>query len=83
MIRGAPVSKGYFRQPEKTAEAFTPDGWFHSGDIGVYTPDGCATAPLSKLGVFFPATQEVANRCGRDFGWEVSSRDARSCESLR
>jgi len=40
MIRGAPVSVGYFKQPEKTAEAFQSDGWFHTGDIGLWTPDG-------------------------------------------
>jgi len=31
--------KGYFDQPEATAEAFR-GGWFHSGDIGVWHPDG-------------------------------------------
>ena len=31
--------KGYFEQPEATAEAFR-GGWFHSGDIGVWHPDG-------------------------------------------
>src|SRR5205085_4490882 len=30
---------GYFRQPEATAEAFR-GGWFHSGDIAVWHPDG-------------------------------------------
>jgi fatty-acyl-CoA synthase len=31
--------KGYFEQPEATAEAFR-GGWFHSGDIGVWHSDG-------------------------------------------
>jgi fatty-acyl-CoA synthase len=36
---GNNCAKGYFEQPEATAEAFR-GGWFHSGDIGVWHPDG-------------------------------------------
>ncbi|MDQ4119136.1 MAG: acyl--CoA ligase family protein [Actinomycetota bacterium] len=39
VMRGNNVMKGYFRDPEKTAEAFR-GGWFHSGDLGVMHPDG-------------------------------------------
>lgn len=39
-VRGANVCKGYWRQPEKTAAAFTPDGWFRTGDLGLYEADG-------------------------------------------
>lgn len=39
-VRGANVCKGYWRQPDKTAAAFTPDGWFRTGDLGMCEPDG-------------------------------------------
>jgi len=39
-IRGNNVFSGYWRMPEKTSEEFTGDGWFRTGDIGVFDPDG-------------------------------------------
>lgn len=33
-IRGTSVFPGYYNNPEGTAAAFTPDGWFRSGDVG-------------------------------------------------
>jgi len=39
MMRGNNVMKGYWADPEATAEAFR-GGWFHSGDLGVMHPDG-------------------------------------------
>jgi len=31
---------GYYKQPELTAESFTPDGFFRTGDLGERTPEG-------------------------------------------
>jgi fatty-acyl-CoA synthase len=34
-FRGPLVTRGYYKKPEETARAFSPDGWFKSGDLGV------------------------------------------------
>jgi fatty-acyl-CoA synthase len=39
VMRGNSVMKEYFRQPDATSDAFR-GGWFHSGDIAVWHPDG-------------------------------------------
>ena len=39
-IHGPQVMAGYWRRPEDTAAAFTPDGYFLSGDIGVMDTQG-------------------------------------------
>jgi fatty-acyl-CoA synthase len=40
-MRGPGVTPGYWRRPEETAKAFTPDGWLRSGDLGRRDADGC------------------------------------------
>jgi malonyl-CoA/methylmalonyl-CoA synthetase len=39
-LRGPNVCKGYWRKPEQTAEAFRPDGYFITGDLGRIDMDG-------------------------------------------
>jgi fatty-acyl-CoA synthase len=40
IARGHGIMKGYYNKPAETAAAITPDGWLHSGDLALETPDG-------------------------------------------
>ena len=37
---GPLIFKGYYKRPDKTAEAFTDDGWFRTGDVAMLYPNG-------------------------------------------
>ena len=39
-IWGNTMFKGYFKNPERTAETFSEDGWINSGDVAVIYPNG-------------------------------------------
>jgi len=42
-VKGPNVFKGYWRMPEKTADEFTTDLWFKTGDVGRIDSDGYVT----------------------------------------
>lgn len=39
-FKGPTVTTGYFKNPQKTSEAFTSDGWLMSGDVAKLLPNG-------------------------------------------
>jgi acyl-CoA synthetase (AMP-forming)/AMP-acid ligase II len=43
VIRGFSLFEGYYKSPDKTAEAIDADGWLHTGDIATLDKDGRVT----------------------------------------
>ena len=40
LVRGYTVTRGYYNKPDATAAAIDADGFVHTGDMGVFRPDG-------------------------------------------
>ncbi|GMW01257.1 MAG: acyl-CoA synthetase [Candidatus Hydrogenedentota bacterium] len=60
VMRGNMVMKGYYNEPEATAEAFR-GGWFHSGDIAVMHPDGYIELRDRKKDIIITGGENVSS----------------------
>uniref|UniRef100_R7W8U0 Long-chain-fatty-acid--CoA ligase n=1 Tax=Aegilops tauschii TaxID=37682 RepID=R7W8U0_AEGTA len=50
-LRGHTLFSGYYKRPDLTKEVFS-DGWFHTGDIGEWQPDGTMKIIDRKKNIF-------------------------------
>ena len=72
LSRGPNTMKGYFKADDKTAEVIDGDGWFHTGDIGEFTPEGFLKITDRKKALFKLSTgkyvipQPIENKLTED-----------------
>jgi fatty-acyl-CoA synthase len=70
LVRGYSVLEGYYKDPEKTAQAIDGDGWFHTGDIGSLDEHGTIMfhgrfKDMLKVGGENVAAAEIETLLGR------------------
>ena len=59
-VKGPNVCLGYYKNPDATANSFTEDGWFRTGDMGVIDQDGyLVLRGRSKCMVLGPSGQNI------------------------
>jgi long-chain acyl-CoA synthetase len=66
VVRGPRIMKGYWKDEEKTKKAFTPDGWYRTGDTGYIDEEGYIyltgrADDLIKRGGEYVSPEEVEN----------------------
>jgi fatty-acyl-CoA synthase len=58
-FKGPNVFAGYWGRPDATAEAFTPDGWFRTGDLGRLDDEGFLTIVDRKKDMVITGAENV------------------------
>ncbi len=72
LVKGPSVMSGYYNKPEATAEAFTADGWFRTGDAGRIDDNGTLILTDRIKDLFktsngkYIAPQALESRLGED-----------------
>ena len=72
LVKGPTVMRGYFNKPEETAEVFTADGWFRTGDAGRIDDSGAIILTERLKDLFktsngkYIAPQAIESRLGED-----------------
>ncbi len=72
LVKGATVMKGYYNKPEATAQAFTEDGWFRTGDAGSLDATGAVVLTERIKDLFktsngkYIAPQAIEAKLGED-----------------
>jgi long-chain acyl-CoA synthetase len=90
--KGPQVMKGYWQKPDANAAAFTPDGYFRTGDIGVFDDKGFLKIVdrkkdmiiVSGFNVYPNEIEAVASACAGVAECAcVGKLDAKSGEAVR
>ena len=72
LVKGPTVMRGYYNKPDATAEAFTEDGWFRTGDAGRIDGTGALILTERIKDLFktsngkYIAPQAIESRLGQD-----------------
>ena len=71
-VKGPTVMRGYYRREQETARAFTDDGWFRTGDAGLFDSSGSIVLTERLKDLFktsngkYIAPQAIESRLGED-----------------
>ena len=72
LVKAPTIMRGYYRRPEATAEAFTEDGWFRTGDAGRFDENRALILTERLKDLFktsngkYIAPQAIESRLGED-----------------
>ena len=79
-VRGPNVFKGYWRMPEKTAEEFSADGFFITGDIGVIGEDGYVAIVGRAKDLIISRRPQRLSQGGREPDRRAAGRGGERCD---